>query len=101
MPRALWLINEERTARNLPPLHGIEENVTAVAQAYAEWLLANNKFGHTADGRTPKQRLYANATINACHDELGVDENLCVGRDHEQRWHRHALGKGDLRLVVR
>jgi uncharacterized protein YkwD len=74
--RALWLINEERTARNLPPLHGIEQNVTAVAQTYAEWLLANDKFGHNADGRTPKQRLYANSAINACHDELSVDENL-------------------------
>jgi hypothetical protein len=74
--RALWLINEERTARNLPRLHGIEQNVTAVAQAFADWLLAHNAWGHDADGRTPKQRLYANPTINACHDELGVAENL-------------------------
>src|SRR5690606_18095565 len=68
--KALWLINEERTARGLAPLQGIEENVTAVAQSYAEWLLANNAFDHFADGRSPWERLEANPAIGACHDFL-------------------------------
>ena len=74
--KALWLINEERAARGLLALHGLETNVQSVARSYAAWLLANNKFDHNADGRTPWQRLYANPAINACHDPLGVAENL-------------------------
>ena len=74
--RALWLINQERIARNIPPLHGLETNVTQVAQAWAEWLVQNDKWGHTADGRTPKDRLNDKPAINACHDFLGVSENL-------------------------
>ena len=61
--KTLWLINEERTARGLAPMQGLEENVSGVAQAYAEWMLANNQFGHDADGRTPWDRMYA----NSCH----------------------------------
>ena len=74
--RALWLVNEERAARGLAPLQGLETNVNQVAQAYAEWLLANNKFDHEADGSTPWQRLDANPTIAACHDTLLIAENL-------------------------
>lgn len=74
--RALWLINEERTARGLAPLHGLESNVQAVAQGYAQWLLDNNKWGHEADGRTPWERLDADPDIAACRDFLGVAENL-------------------------
>ncbi len=76
--RALWLLNQERVARNIAPLHGLESNVTAVAQAWANWLMQNNKWGHFADGRTPKDRLNDNATIKACQDFLGVSENLWV-----------------------
>lgn len=74
--RALWLINHERVVRGLAPLHGLEANVNAVAQGYAEWLLANNKFAHDADGISPWARLDANPSIGECHDFLGIAENL-------------------------
>ena len=66
--KALWLINHERQARGVTPLHAVEFNVTSVAQNYANYLLANNAFSHTADGHNPIWRLNANPTINACHD---------------------------------
>src|SRR3954464_9410348 len=34
--KTIWLINKERTARGLEPMQGLEENVSGVAQAYAE-----------------------------------------------------------------
>lgn len=74
--KALWLINAEREARGLLPLQGVEKNVQAVAQNYANYLLAHNAFAHDADGNTPPERLNANAAIGACHDFLGVSENL-------------------------
>ena len=74
--RALWLVNDERTARGLAPLQGLETNVNEVAQAYAEWLLANNLFAHDADGSNPKARMDTKPAIAACHDFLAVDENL-------------------------
>jgi hypothetical protein len=76
--KALWLINRERQDRGVPPLHGVEPNVTGVAQAYAEYLIANDAFGHEADGRNPWQRLADNPAIGACHDDLSVSENLAV-----------------------
>ena len=76
--KALWLINQERTARGLLPLDNVEKNVTEVAQAYAEWLLANNAWGHEADNSDPKRRMDTKAAIAACHDFLGVSENLGV-----------------------
>jgi len=74
--KALWLVNREREARGVPPLHGAETNVTQVAQDYADYQLANNVTGHTADGHDPWWRLNQNPTINACHDFLSVGENL-------------------------
>jgi len=74
--KALWLINRERIDRSVMPLHGIETNVTVVAQYYAQYLIDHNAFSHDADGRTPWQRLYANSAIGACHDSLSVAENL-------------------------
>jgi uncharacterized protein YkwD len=83
--RALWLINAERVARGLAPLHGLETNVTQVAQAWAEWLLSHNQFSHEADGRTPWDRLNANPAIGTCHDFLGVAENLSwIGTTYTQ-----------------
>jgi uncharacterized protein YkwD len=73
--RALWLINRERVDRGLYPLHGIEVNVTGIAQVYAQYLMDNNAFSHTADGKTPWQRLMENPLINACHDAY-MAENL-------------------------
>jgi len=110
--KALWLINRERLDRGVHALHGVETNVTGVAQAYASFLLANNKWGHTEDGRTPWERLEANSTIGACHDFLEMAENLYVAgssansfpmgleqavyswmyEDAGSRWgHRHAI----------
>jgi hypothetical protein len=74
--RALWLINEERVARGLRPLHALEENVTEVAQSYAEFLLTSNLFDHDSDGRSPWERLDGNAAIGACHDFLSIAENI-------------------------
>jgi len=74
--KALWLINQERAVRGVEPMEGVEANVTSVAQWYADYLLANNATGHTADGRDPWQRLDDNAAINACSDWLNVAENL-------------------------
>ncbi len=76
--KALWLINHERVDRGVPPLEGLEFNVTAVAQTYADYLLTNNQWGHEADGLDPWERLDANPTIHACHEFLGVAENLSV-----------------------
>ncbi len=74
--KALWLINRERIDRGIHPLHGIEANVNEVAQSYADYLLANDAWGHYADGRDPWQRLNDNPAIGACHDFLSVSENL-------------------------
>jgi uncharacterized protein YkwD len=76
--KALWLINHEREARGVAPLHGVEANVNGIAQNYANYLMAHNAFSHTADGHNPYERLNANPTINACHDPLPVVENLAV-----------------------
>jgi hypothetical protein len=76
--RALWLINHERVDRNVLPLHGVESNVTGVAQYYARYLLDNDTWGHYADGQSPWERLGANPAIGACHDDLPVVENIAV-----------------------
>jgi len=76
--KALWLINRERIDRGVEPLHGLETNVTSVAQYFAQYLLDNDVFDHNADGRTPWQRLGDNPAIGACHDFLNVAENLAV-----------------------
>ena len=76
--KALWLINRERIDRGVDPLHGLESNVMAVAQNYAQYLMDNNAFSHYADGQTPWDRLDSNPAIGACHDFLGVAENLAV-----------------------
>jgi len=76
--KALWLINREREDRGVHPLHGLETNVTSVAQYYAEYLIDNNAWGHYEDGRSPWERLEANAAIGACHDFLNMAENLAV-----------------------
>jgi len=76
--KALWLINRERIDRGVLPLHGLETNVTGVAQYYAQYLLDNDAWGHSEDGNDPWERLNTNAAINACHDFLNVAENLAV-----------------------
>lgn len=77
--RALWLINSERQARGLLPLEGVDVNAIAVAQAHADYLLANNLFTHTGSGgTTPWQRLAAHPAIQNHQDFLGVAENLAA-----------------------
>jgi uncharacterized repeat protein (TIGR01451 family) len=76
--KALWLINQERIARGVHPLHSLESNVTDVAQTYAQYLLDNDAWGHNEDGRSPWQRLSDNPAIGACYDFLNVAENLAV-----------------------
>jgi hypothetical protein len=76
--KALWLVNRERLDRGVKSLSSVEANVTGVAQTYADYLLDNDLWGHTADGRDPWQRLNANPAIGACHDSLSVVENLAV-----------------------
>lgn len=76
--KALFLINDERAARSVHLLHGVESNVTNVAQTYAQYLMDNDVFGHYEDGRSPIERLNANAVIGNCHDFLGVVENIAV-----------------------
>jgi len=78
--RALWLINRERVGRAVHALHGLEANVMSVAQYYADYLMDNNAFSHTADGRTPWQRLEDNPAIGACHDFLSMAEDLACLR---------------------
>jgi uncharacterized protein YkwD len=76
--KALWLINRERLDRGVAALHGIESNVTGVAQYYAQYLIDHNAFSHTADGKKPEERLAANTAIGACSDFLEIAENLAV-----------------------
>jgi uncharacterized protein YkwD len=76
--KALWLINQERSDRGIDPLEQIEANVTAVAQTYADFLLENDAWGHSEDGRSPWDRLHDNPDIGACYDFLSVAENLAV-----------------------
>jgi uncharacterized protein YkwD len=76
--KALWLITRERSDRDVDPLTDVETNVTGVAQTYAQYLLDHDAWSHTADGRTPWQRLEDNPDIGACHDFLSVAENLAA-----------------------
>lgn len=76
--RALWLINRERIDRGVAPLHGLETNVTEVAQYYAQYLIDNNVSGHYADGRDPWERLEDNPSIGDCFDFLNVAENIAT-----------------------
>jgi len=76
--KALWLINRERIDRGIIPLHGIETNVTEVAQNYVQYLFDNNASGHYADGRSPWERLEDNSSIGDCHDFLSVAENIAT-----------------------
>ncbi len=76
--KALWLINAERRDRGLMPLTGLEAHVGGIAQYYADYLLAHDAWGHEEDGHNPWERLNTDSAIGACHDFLGVAENLAV-----------------------
>lgn len=74
--KALWLINRERIDRGVLPLHGVEANVTSVAQAYAEFLLPSSQIGHDLDGLGPLERLKRNAVLGRCSSDLDRAELL-------------------------
>lgn len=76
--KALWLINRERVDRSIAALYSLETNVNGIAQYYAQYLLDHDAWGHSEDGNSPWERLNTNASINACHDNLNVAENLAV-----------------------
>ena len=76
--KALWLINAERRDRGLMPLTGLESHVGGIAQYYADYLLEHDAWGHEEDGHNPWERLNTDPAISACHDFLGVAENLAV-----------------------
>ncbi len=83
--KALWLINEERVARELLPLHSGEPNVISVAQNYANLLMDTKTFSHYEDGN-PWDRLNSNPAINSCHDSLSVAENLAIFWANGTNW---------------
>jgi len=76
--RAAWILNKERVDRGLISFAGSEANVISVAQNYADYLLKNDKFGHTADGLNPQTRLNNNTTIGKCNEQIYSNENLYV-----------------------
>ena len=87
--KAIFIINEERRARGIIELESIDPVVTDVAQTFAHWLLENDGWGHEQDvdgdgvDESPWDRLHndsaiAPAEISACHDFLGIGENLAV-----------------------
>lgn len=86
--KALIILNDERTARagidygNGPvkglPFNGIEANIDAAAQTWAQFLLDNNTFGHVINGSTPSMRIAAAYPAN-CTEPGGGIENLGGG----------------------
>ncbi|MDQ2083856.1 CAP domain-containing protein [Xanthobacteraceae bacterium Astr-EGSB] len=62
--------NAYRKSKGLPPLRIL---LLGAAQPYAAFLARNNATGHTADGRTPAQRLVA---AGEYRNNCGVWENV-------------------------
>ena len=76
--KAEFLINQERSARGIMELEGSETNVAAVAQAYAQYCISNDCWGHYCGGTNPTTRLLANGAISACHDGTPGIENMAA-----------------------
>lgn len=76
--RALWLLNEERLAREVIQFSHAAEEVSSIASNYANYLGENDVFGHSEDGKTPWERLNADPMIAACNDGSAGAENLYV-----------------------
>lgn len=81
--KALTIMNAERVARAgmKPgviglPFQAVQADVDSLAQWYADYLVANNKKGHTADGRDPFQRIDQDPVLGPCHEFLTRAENL-------------------------
>jgi len=88
--KALHIANEERIDRAgmLPgviglPLQGLEPNIDAIAQSYAELLVSINGFDHNFDG-SPPERIDRDPVIGVdpvngdCHEFLTYSENLAA-----------------------
>ena len=91
-----YIHNQERTARNLLPLHGVETNLSMVAQAHSDWQIVNDVFSHTGDpafgtsdtykicplpgnmvnGSVLSQRINAKANLSGCW--TSISENIYV-----------------------
>lgn len=83
--KALFLINQARRARGGSAagvlglrLTGLQEHVQALAQSYAETLVARNAFTHVVDGRDPFDRIAADPVLGPCSEFLGRAENLAL-----------------------
>ncbi len=77
--KALYLINSERCARGIRPFEGIDTDiVVAPAQKYADYLKEHNAWGHTADGRSPFDRLKEDGgvLVGTNADFFSYGENL-------------------------
>ena len=75
--KGLFLINDERAARNLAPYAGADPNVAAVAQGHADWMLQNHVFDHQgASGLYGDSRLAAHPAIGGHEDPVQVGEAL-------------------------
>lgn len=74
--RFLWLINQERTARNLKPYSGVWPALDSVSQYYADYIRTNNVFSHNADGKSSAQRYTSVPGYNTCKDNSPYSENL-------------------------
>jgi hypothetical protein len=74
--RFLWLINEERKARNLKPYSGVWPALDSVSQYYADYIRVNNVFTHNADGKSSTQRYTSVPGYNTCKDNSPYSENL-------------------------
>src|SRR6185312_8941007 len=60
------VFNQTNAYRKANGIHKLilSGRVKPVAQEYAEFLAANNAFGHEADGRTPAERVAAHGVKN-------------------------------------
>ncbi|GAB3253404.1 hypothetical protein GCM10027347_13170 [Larkinella harenae] len=86
--RALWLVNQERTARSGVdygtgkalglPLEALETHLNSVAQGHAADMVNHHFFGHTShDGRTALQRINAQAVFSdKCYEFMARAENI-------------------------
>lgn len=72
--KAFWLMNHERVYRGLAPWSDMDAKVIGVAQNYANFLMANDKWGHYEDGHNPNWRMMQVPEIAACWEATG--ENL-------------------------
>ena len=64
--KALWIVNEERTARGLMPFEDTAQQLITIAQDYTQFLVDNDTTGHRADDKSPEIRLRENPDIDVC-----------------------------------